>query len=83
MTGQNNAADITSDLQALKKDVAELMRQLLDRNRDRIMNAKDEVVDKANDALQTAEKQIKSRPFFSVLLAFVIGILFGAIARRV
>ena len=83
MTGQNNAADISSDLQALKKDVAELLRQLLDRNRDRIMNAKDEVVDKANDALQIAEKQIKSRPFFSVLLAFVIGILFGAIDRRV
>ncbi len=78
-----STADISSDLQSLKKDVSELVRQLLDRNKDRFMSAKDDVVDKASDALQTAEKKIKSRPFFSMLIAFIVGILFGAIARKV
>jgi ElaB/YqjD/DUF883 family membrane-anchored ribosome-binding protein len=81
---QNSGAtpDIGADLKTLKDDVGLLVRQLLEKNKDKLINAKDGVFDKAGDLADTAEKSIKDRPFLAVLIAFFIGLLFGAIARK-
>jgi ElaB/YqjD/DUF883 family membrane-anchored ribosome-binding protein len=75
-------ADITADLKALKDDVGALVRQLVDKNKEKLFNAKDDVFGKAGELADTAESKIKSRPFLAVLIAFVFGLLFGAIARK-
>jgi ElaB/YqjD/DUF883 family membrane-anchored ribosome-binding protein len=84
MTTTNNSSqpDIGADLKALKDDVSQLVRQLVDKNKDKLLGAKDDVFDKAGELVGSAEKGIQGRPFLSVLIAFFIGLLFGAIARR-
>ncbi|HKA90906.1 MAG TPA: hypothetical protein VKE22_24755 [Haliangiales bacterium] len=76
------ATDIGSDLKTLKDDMGQLMKQVIDKNKERLVEAKDDVFGKAGELAETAEQKIKSRPFLAVLIAFLVGLLFGAFAHK-
>ncbi len=84
MTATQNGTmpDIGADLKTLKEDVGHLVKQVVDKNKDKLISAKDDVLGKAGELAETAEKKITSRPFLAVLVAFLIGLLFGAIAHK-
>jgi ElaB/YqjD/DUF883 family membrane-anchored ribosome-binding protein len=74
--------DIRADLKALKDDIGSLVKKLFDENMDLLKNVKEQVVDKAGDAAGIAEDKIKSRPLLALLMAFLVGLLFGGLMRR-
>jgi len=63
--------DVGDDLSALKADLGKLVKQMVQEN----------VLDRAGGIVKGAEKQVQERPFLSVLVAFIVGLLFGQILR--
>lgn len=74
--------DVRADLQALRADLGNVMKRFLDKNMDWLKSTSSNVADKASGAAGVAEKKIRSRPFLSLAMAFLLGLLLGGLIRR-
>ncbi len=66
-------------LGTLQADVAQLMQTLLGEKE----HALTEAARSGKRALESTEAGIRQRPFIALLLAFVVGLLFGRVATKV
>ncbi|WP_051304256.1 DUF883 family protein [Calidithermus chliarophilus] len=81
--------DIRNDLISLRKDLSELAQavrvNLKDETqhlREGARHALDAARERGDKAIHTMEHRIEERPFFSVVTAFIVGLLAGGITER-
>jgi ElaB/YqjD/DUF883 family membrane-anchored ribosome-binding protein len=82
-------AKLSSEMEKLKKDIAKLQDDLAGvlriagaEGKQRLQAAYDSACGYSKDALETSRKTIEEKPFVSVLVAFVTGVLIAKILDR-
>ncbi len=80
--GDQNLAGIRDDMSKLREDVNAALRGLMDSGKTRAGALKDKGAEMGRRAIDTTETQIKERPFLSVLMVFLIGMLLGKIVDQ-
>jgi ElaB/YqjD/DUF883 family membrane-anchored ribosome-binding protein len=68
---------IRTDLAQLRSDLSTAMRGMMDAGKEKAGDLRDKAVDTGKRAIEATETQIKERPFLSILVVFLIGILLG------
>jgi ElaB/YqjD/DUF883 family membrane-anchored ribosome-binding protein len=80
-------------MQVLRDDIAKLTKAVTDQQKNKVSSLRDEVVREGNEALAYARQQgdkaakdvegkINERPFLSVVVMFLVGLLVGKLLDR-
>lgn len=92
-SNQENYQSVKDDLQVLRDDLAKLTRAVGDQQKNKVSSLRDEVLREGNEALDSVRKRgdqmtkevegkISERPFLSVVVMFLVGLLVGKLLDR-
>ena len=70
------------EIAALKTNLASLSRLLLERGTEKTEDAAQRFAPAAKQAFESTQTSIRARPVLSMLLVFLIGLLFGRLVLR-
>ena len=84
---------VKEDLSRLRTDLRDLLRKLIETGKSETGVTKERVLDEINEAfelttergkaaVQSLENKVQENPLISILLAFVIGFIFGKLFER-
>jgi len=84
---------VREDLSRLRTDLRDLLRKLIETGKSETGATKERVLDEINEAfeltterskaaVQSLENKVQGNPLISVLLAFIIGFIFGKLFER-
>ncbi len=85
--------NLKEDVTKLRSDLSQLGKTLLEKGKHETDTAKDKVIEELKSELQAArskgketvesvEQQIQQKPFISLLIAFMIGLILGKLFER-
>ena len=85
-SSQNEYEQVRQDLQQLREDLSKLTKAVADGQKSNISSLRDEIRRESRDASSKAvhdvEHKIEERPFLSVVLMFLAGLLVGRLLDR-
>ncbi len=75
--GQQSIEAIRDDMSQLREDLNGAIKVLMDSGKSKASAVKDKSVEAGRRAIDATETQIKERPFLSIMIVFLVGILLG------
>lgn len=84
---------LKEDVTKLRSDLSQLGKTLLEKGKQETDAAKDKVIEelkheletarfKSKETVQSVEQQIREKPFYSLLIAFVAGLILGKLFEK-
>lgn len=74
---QRDIDALRQDMATLRHDLSSVLDHVIDDSKEKSRELRDKAKDAGKRAMDATESQIKERPFLSVLMVFVIGMILG------